>query len=859
MATFTITTPVNYESLTGGSAIATLDVYNINGGKLTIDTDTRYCLNHSTAQGSLDTVNISATLGGEVHVDGTKVRLIPFNSGTGTVPAIGATISQGGVTATVLTVMSAVNVSPTAPAATMPTSGFIKVKNKTGGNFTSGALTGIGANATGADTVGWIEVIGSETATMTVPRLGTFRVTGEWYNVGTTSGVANQQIQLPGWNAVIIHPGVYVETGVGTGQYELYPCAGSQTTVATDVRAKVCWISGTGLLRIGHNGTANAGYTPPAGLKIVLPNILFINTTRSASGAINNSAPNSTLATRYDFTTTGGGVIEIDKCHSAWYWSFSQAYSVNISNSGTFEQILVSEIAAPMTWTNVGVGQSAAQSQFALLMSLCFAGGTFTNCHWTRATLAASGQYTTSITDVNGFTFTNTKHTALTLKANATTGNALITRAVDCIWESPDLINGRMVFVTCTNVSVIGTAYCDVITATTTTTAVQNSYVFEISSNCSGMVFSGLDFFGLTNVQPYLGVLNVAAAGCANIKLRNIGNRTTPLSLGATNGGAYLFVLSTGAAANNVKVQRCFVSSTRTGLWTGDNSSTNIFIENTAGDYADAPVLPMLNAIAKGIGCTTALTAQTACYGTHFIDYFTSATVGRIGVLMNEKTSTPLSASSYNVLSGTPIFTSAGGLFMPTIGQSIEFEMPYFALGHTAFANSAAVMAGGTIGNYTLQYQLDKNNGSGYGTLKTLSGANLSAETGIDASLGVKLKIRITTSVTNATAITSLYVITATTTVAQGYNYPLDTYNLTLTNIISGSDVVILQAGTETVLNQVDQNVTSNWVHTYETPTMIDIFVSKAGYVPFYIRNYNLQSSNASLPIAQTIDRNFIN
>ena len=77
--------------------------------------------------------------------------------------------------------------------------------------------------------------------------------------------------------------------------------------------------------------------------------------------------------------------------------------------------------------------------------------------------------------------------------------------------------------------------------------------------------------------------------------------------------------------------------------------------------------------------------------------------------------------------------------------------------------------------------------------------------------------------------------------------------------MVSGSDIVILQAGTETVLGQVDQNTTTTWVYTYETPQAIDIFVSKAGKVPFYIRNYSLQSNNASLPIAQTNDRNFIN
>jgi hypothetical protein len=87
--------------------------------------------------------------------------------------------------------------------------------------------------------------------------------------------------------------------------------------------------------------------------------------------------------------------------------------------------------------------------------------------------------------------------------------------------------------------------------------------------------------------------------------------------------------------------------------------------------------------------------------------------------------------------------------------------------------------------------------------------------------------------------------------------HPLPAIALTLTGIISGSDVVVLQAGTETVLSQVDQNIGSSWIYDYEVPTMIDIFVSKAGYVPFYIRNYSLPSNNASLPIAQVIDRNY--
>jgi hypothetical protein len=80
---------------------------------------------------------------------------------------------------------------------------------------------------------------------------------------------------------------------------------------------------------------------------------------------------------------------------------------------------------------------------------------------------------------------------------------------------------------------------------------------------------------------------------------------------------------------------------------------------------------------------------------------------------------------------------------------------------------------------------------------------------------------------------------------------------LTITNVVSGSDIVVLQAGTETVLDQIDQNIGSSWIYNYQIITVVDIFVSKAGYVPFYIRNYSLPSNNASLPITQIIDRNY--
>lgn len=852
MATFTVTTAQNISALTAKTGG---DIYNVNGGTLTIDQDSRYGLNQTTST-SLAAITISSTLGGIVRVDARKVRLIAFTGGSGTVPAADTVITQGGASGRLIGVWSAVNVAPTAAGAAMPATGLIKVRQWNDVEFSAGALTGITATSSGASAVGWLELVGDEAATVTVPRLGLFEMLGEWYAVGDTNGVANQTFQLPTSGSTQYFPGVFIEKTVGSNDYEFYANAGSQTAIAADVRAKTVWISTAGLLRIGHNGTANAGFTPVTGLKIRLPNIICQNCTTAARTA--NALPNATLATRYDFTTTGGGVINMDKVNLAWYPSFAQAFSVTLSNTGILEQLSLSEIASPMTFSKVGVGQSAAQSQFALSMSLNFAGGTFTDCHWTRATLAASGNYTVTATDCAGFTFTNNTSAGLTAKGNATTGNWLCTRVSNTTWTNQKLVNGRMVFVTCPKPTITNTVYVDRITGTTTATAAEQSYVFEISTACSDVVISGLSFAGLVNVQPYLGVLSIAAAGCSSIKLRNIGTRATPLNLGSVNNSAYLFVLATGAAASNLKVQRCFVSNTRTGLWSGDNSSTNITLENCAGDFADAPVTPMLNTITKGIACTHPLTAQTAVYGSHFLDFFTSATVGRIAILCNEKTSSEPSASSYTVLAGTPNFTSAGRLYMPVIGDSIEFVMPYFALGHTSFQNAAAVMAGGTIGNYTLQYQLDKKDGAGFSALKTLSGVNLSAETGIDAAKGVKLKIRITTSTTNATAITSLYILTNSSAVAQDNFYPLDIINLSLTGIQTGSDVVILQSGTTTVLETGDAIAGSSYNYAYETLQNVDIGVFKNGFVPLYIRNYPLGSSDASLPISQTADRNFI-
>ena len=851
MTAFVLSANTNIDAL---ASKAGGDTYDTNGFKLTVDQDSRVGLNQSTSA-TLGSITINAAKGGEVHIDGTGIWLIPYTGGSGNVPAWNTVISNGSGSGKLIGVHSALTAASTATGAAMPASGYLRVKQKTGA-FQAGALTGIAATASNAGTTGWLEIVGDEAATVNANRLGTFRVTGAWFQIGTTSGASNQTMQIPNNGLLRYCAGVFIEKNAGQGDYEFYPNAGTTTTTGTEAtRGKVVWIDNAGLVRIGNSGAATNGYTPAAGLAVVVPNIFFENCTTAARTA--NVIPNATIATRYDFTCTGGGVLEIDKCNMAWYLSASQAYSVNVSNSGFVDAILLSEVASPMTFSKVGVGNKPTTALLTspLTMTYCFAGGTFTDCVWARVSMAASGAHTVTLTDIAGFTFVRNTVRANTIRGNATTYAINATRVQNCTWTDPVIIQGAMAFTTCTNITVTGTVYCEAVSGTTVTTYA--GYVWIATSNTLNCVFSGLTM-PVTNTQPYTALLLVSVAS-ANIKLRNIGTRAAPLTLGSTNACGLIYMLAT--AAQDVKVQRVYCSNTRTGIMTGDNSCTRITEENVFGDYADAvDVMACLNMKRKGMGGTGALTAQTSVYGTHWRDGFTSTTVGRIAILMNEPTA---DTAAQVALANGANFTSAGGLYMPAIGQSATFEMPEYILGHTSFQNSALVMAGGTATNYTYEYAIDKNDGNGFSAMTsnaytaTTLGTALTGITGIDASKGFKLKLKITTGAANTTAITSVYVLTNSSTTAQDYQYPLDINTVTFTGLPTGCDAVTLTAGTTTILDSKDSMAGTSYSYTYSGAQTIDVGFLKPGYVPYYIRNLALATSDSSIPVTLTPDRNY--
>lgn len=847
-----------FDAYTGGSVNATLDTYRISAGSgLVVRTDTYSCPNHTVAFGSLDTVTFTGQ-GGTLRFDPTYVRVIAYAGGSGNSPAYGTTISQGGVSGVFLGAWTNWLSEPIIAGSAIGATGFIKIGGVTGGSFTAGALTGITATCSGPDVQGWIEVRGSDVATITVPRVGKVESVEAWFELGTTNGARGQIIPCPTTGTIAgVWPGVWIETAAGSGVYDRYAGVGSQvalSTTRTTSEMKIIWQT-TGGIRIGNDGTNGVGYLPPTGCKVRIPATILTNCTRSASGSGPRVLPNATFATRQELVTTSSGYFDLRNLVCQWYMNFSQAFYVKYLNCAVSDSMILQEIASPLDVDNCIVGCTQAQSNYALNTNSCFAGGTIQNSTFNRFAMAASSNYVAIINYLTGVTFSGNIFQSSTLRANATTGAITSSQAMNCTFTNETWIGGRGLFVGAQRCTFTNLTYYDH-TITTTTTSTNPVYALEFYTGGLGNVVNGFAL-PLPNNGPYNGLVTVYA--CYSTLVKNIGTSyTAPLAMTNTVTGLGVY----GSGNNNgITIKRMFLSGTRTGPYIFVNSDTNILVENISGDTADTSVVVGLNATIKNAMLTGATTGQLSVYGTHWITRFISTTSGFAEILCNEPTTT--SAPQCFVSGGAPQFNSSGSLLLTKVGDSVTWEMPFFAIGYTAFTNSAPVITGTNVtfgtrwGNHDIEFQVDT--GSGYGgTWLNLTAANLIANT-FNSTNGFRLKIRATCAIASATnAITNMRVVLTTTSTDQSTKlYPLQTVSLSLTGLQTGSDVVVLQAGTSTILTQQDSILTNDFTYVYETIQNVDIGIIKPGYIPLYIRNYPLSSSNSSLPISQTFDRNY--
>lgn len=952
MATFTVngggTTywhDAAYTTRAGG------DTYNLSlGSILIVDGDCRYGPNTTAATGPPGVISIAANSGGEVRIDGTGVRLIPYKGGTGNVPAADTAITIGGVSGKLLGVWATINVAPTAAGAAMPVTGFIKVRQVTGGTYTGGALGGIGATALGdtgaavsitvaaagktftraagsyvtdgiklgdtvvtsgfanagnngtfvvtaitatiltfgaatglvdeagggdeqvisqtVDIVGWIDFSADDAGTFTVGRLGKFSCFGAWFELGTTSGSRNQTMTMPtsGQTAFWIS-GVWIESAVESGIFEYWPCltttTGAGWTTAnqgTDGRSRyVMCDAANQVIRIGANAAATSiGDLPIAGLRVVMPNIfLMTNTTAARTVAV---IPSATIATRFEFVTSGGAVFDMQYTSCNWCAnvaasSLTQCFSINFLNVTFGDQVNIAECASPIVWTGGGVSPINPIDAAALILTSNLNGGTFTSCEFSRGGTIAASDYSVNITSCTDLTFVECKFSQATLATNAASYSLSINSCVRTTFTTCRLTSGCLI-TTCASTTWTGTSYLNRHIGTTQTTPAV--YAFTVATRSQDTFIDGLDWGGFTNNHPYPGILSVTASD--RTELRNVGTAASPLTLGSANQVGLLAVM--GGNNDTVTLKRVYTLNTRTGLYTAVNSDKNVLLQNVWGDAADNIGQPALNCIHKGCrGFGTPVAAYTAVYDNIFYDTFNATTTGKVGLFFNEAVNV---YTDYVVLTGTAKFTSVGTIYMPTSGDTATWEWPHYVLCFSGFTVLESTLTGGTTVNARMrvQYQIDKNNGAGYGSLHNLfynrTGAGgagaaftitMTSTTGVEAgdyvfgtnvgassrvvsvdngttctvsvanagvvsgtlrfnqlpfegsispSLGFKLKIKISCESTDTTnnTISTFHTQGITTNDASGIQiaYPLDVVDVTLTNVVVGSNYMILRA-----------------------------------------------------------------
>lgn len=177
MADQTITADTNYDDASI-SGLANGENIAINGGVLTIDSDVR----HAQQSAVVGSMNISATLGGGILIDGTKVWQIEFDASSGNVPTLGTvgvqncTGGTSGATGEFLGVWASYPAIPNTAGGAMPTTGLVKFRSKVG-TFVDNEVVTLpgGATVTVNSATGgrrsWIEVAAEANNNPSIPRL----------------------------------------------------------------------------------------------------------------------------------------------------------------------------------------------------------------------------------------------------------------------------------------------------------------------------------------------------------------------------------------------------------------------------------------------------------------------------------------------------------------------------------------------------------------------------------------------------------------------------------------------------------------------------------------------------------------
>jgi hypothetical protein len=555
-------------------------------------------------------------------------------------------------------------------------------------------------------------------------------------------------------------------------------------------------------LQLAFRGDFNCGLKPEAGCKIRIPNVILGTSTAGPndSNLWRGQIQEGVGTDRWDINTTLAGAILYNKIlDSAYFGASVAAYSVEVRDSCSFAQIHSNTATAPIL-NNCGVGISGANVIAPITFSNQFTGLEMDGVFASRYS-DSSGASVFSIVDCANISIQNCKSQlfgSLTSIAHshAAVNTYSIVRCFDVQLMNIYSVGGGISLSQVSRCSVSNIQFSDLIGGETVTT--HPASAIRVTDTSSSIFIDGFsNYAGLTNVHPYAEILNCGTSS-SGVELRNVGTPTSPYNMGSANACGRIASANVSA---NIILRRCYTFNTRLDAFNFANTVQNVLLENVWGDYNDLQAVRAIVCLIKGGRWTNSVTEQSSVYGRHWEDAFTGATTGRILIACNEPLSSTASQaiSSFGPRSG---YTSSGSVSMVNVGDSVTWEMPYFALGHTALANSTPTFTGTRAGNHLIEFQYDL--GSGYnGTWLTANASNLSGVGAINPEIGVKLKVRATiTTAANDNTITYIRFNTETNSSAQLIEYPLPVISNegTISGFAENSRIVVYNETEEAVV-----------------------------------------------------------
>lgn len=160
---------------------------------------------------------------------------------------------------------------------------------------------------------------------------------------------------------------------------------------------------------------------------------------------------------------------------------------------------------------------------------------------------------------------------------------------------------------------------------------------------------------------------------------------------------------------------------------------------------------------------------------------------------------------------------------------------------NSAFASSGtgyAIDVGGVAGTITL-------NGNTFNGYAATNGTTGNEAIFVNIATGT-----VTINIAGGGSTPSIRTAGATVNVVSGAT-------VTFTGLPTGTDVVILTAGTSTILSQIDSNPSSTYAWSYQGTPTVDVGFIKTGYVVQYIRGLTLGTSDSNIPVSLSLDRNY--